>query len=187
MINEYKLQRRVAGHHDIRLDGITDLVMRSKGASVFDIGCNRGLVGFELANNGAELVHGCDNHKEGIATARGLFCDLRAVRSRFEVVDLTLGSDAVMSAFENDYQERYDIVVMLATYHKLKRIMSPYHLNKLMLHFAKRTGTYFAWRGYMDEIDALDALFAMDSRLKRVHTSHLSTQLEPAAAIWARR
>ena len=30
----YKVQRRVAGWHDIRLDGISDLVMRARGASV---------------------------------------------------------------------------------------------------------------------------------------------------------
>ena len=65
------------GYHDIRLDGLTDLLLRARDASVLDLGCNRGLVGFEFANNGAQLVHGIDIYKEGIWTARQLFADLR--------------------------------------------------------------------------------------------------------------
>ena len=68
---ETTLQRRVAGYHDIRLDGILDLTIRAKGASVLDVGCNRGLVAFEMANNGARVVHGCDNYAPGVETARG--------------------------------------------------------------------------------------------------------------------
>src|SRR5678810_812408 len=86
-----KIQRRVAGYHDIRMDGMTDLVIRARDKRVMDIGCNRGLVSFEMANNGAALVHGCDIYKEGIAAAREIFADLRSVRSQFEVVDLTQG------------------------------------------------------------------------------------------------
>jgi SAM-dependent methyltransferase len=184
MIPEHKLHRRVVGHHDIRMDGISDLVLRAPGASVIDIGCNRGLVGFEFANNGAAVVHGCDNYEEGIATARQVFCDLRNVRSRFEVVDLTLGPDAMQAAFGESYLGQYDIVLMLATYHKLKRIMERDALNKLMLHFAKRTGTYFGWRGRVEEMAELDQVFG--SRLKRIHTSEISVSMESAAAIWRR-
>jgi ribosomal protein L11 methylase PrmA len=87
----YKVQRRVAGMNNIRLDGITDLVLRAKGKSVFDIGCNRGMVGYQFAEQGAALVHGCDNYEVGIQTAREVFADLRFVESRFEVVDLVAG------------------------------------------------------------------------------------------------
>jgi 2-polyprenyl-3-methyl-5-hydroxy-6-metoxy-1,4-benzoquinol methylase len=110
-----KIMRRVAGYHDIRLDGILDLVVRARGASVFDAGCNRGLVCFEMANNGATMVHGCDYEPSVINTARELFVDLRNVESQFEVVDLRLGSDALSPLF----RPRYDIVLLLATYHKL--------------------------------------------------------------------
>lgn len=185
MIPEHKLMRRVVGWHDMRMDGMTDLVLRARGASVLDIGCNRGMVGFEFANNGAAIVHGCDNFEDGIATARGAFCDIRNVKSRFEVVDLTQGPDAVISAFGDEYLARYDIVLMLATYHKLKRIMNAESLNKLMLHFVKRTDTYFGWRGRIEEMHELDTLF--EGRLKRIHTSHISTTMEPAAAIWMRQ
>ncbi|HWV44114.1 class I SAM-dependent methyltransferase [Pseudorhodoplanes sp.] len=178
-----RLHRRVAGHHDIRLDGLTDLLLRAPGASVLDIGCNRGLVGFEFFANGASKVHGVDIYAEGIETARHLFCDLRNCESRFEVRDLTK-PDAL------DWCDaQYTIVVMLATYHKLKRVMSAGEMSALIGRIGRRTGKYFAWRATSfdhaaneEEMRALDR----DLGLKRVHTSYLSKDLG-VAAIWERK
>jgi len=162
-----------------------DLVIRARGASVFDVGCNRGLVGFEMANNGARIVHGCDNYGPGIETARQLFADLRNCDSRFEVVDLEQGGRA-LKVFGD---VRYDIVLMLATYHKLKRVMEPIALESLMVALAGRTGKWFGWRGTSDkpaenhlEMKTLDHQLAP---LKRIHTSHISKTLG-VAAIWER-
>lgn len=184
---QYKLQRRVAGYHDIRMDGITDLVCRAPGASVLDIGCNRGLVGFEFANNGAVKVHGCDIFEEGIQTARELFADLRSVESHFAVVDLTGGREAMKAAFGD---VKYDIVLMLATYHKLKRVMPADKLADLICHFGERTVRFFGWRGTSDkpdeneeEIAQIDA--ALSGPFRRIHTSYISETLG-VAAIWAR-
>lgn len=185
--DEFGMQRRVAGYHDIRMDGMTDLVMRAKGCSVMDIGCNRGLVAFEFANNGANVVHGCDIYSDGIDTARHLFADFRHVTSRFEVVDLAKGPN-VLKVFD---KEHYDIVVMLATYHKLKRVMSKDALSALMHHFGKSTKHYFAWRATSDkpqeneeEIEALDVDLGSVG-LQRIHTSYISKSLG-VAAIWER-
>lgn len=184
---DYIIQRRVAGYSDVRLDGISDLVLRARGASVFDIGCNRGMVGYEFAVNGAKLVHGCDNYEPGIAAAREVFADLRAVDSRFEVVDLT-GGPAALKAFG---QRRYDVVLCLATYHKLKRVMDGAPLSELMRHFGRMTKSWFAWRGTSDkpteneeEMAALDRDLA-EVGFKRLHTSYLSAELG-VAAIWGR-
>lgn len=185
---KYSVQRRVAGDHDIRLDGISDLLLRANGASVFDIGCNRGRVGFEFATNGATLVHGCDIYDVGIRTAREWFADIRWVESRFEIVDLTKGPES-LRAFG---KKQYDIVVCLATYHKLKRVMKPADLDAVMLEFGNRTLKYFAWRGTsdkgdenMDEMKSLDEVFR-PIHLRRIHTSFISNTLG-AAAIWARK
>lgn len=183
-----KIMRRVAGYHDLRLDGMMDLVIRAHGATVLDVGCNRGLVGFELANNGADLVHGCDNFMDGIKTARELFVDLRNVRSKFEVVDLTNGPGPLRVHF----MSAYEIVLLLATYHKLKRSMTPGSLTELVVYLGKITGRYFAWRGTSDkpedneeEIVALDRDLGTGG-LKRIHTSYISDALG-VAAIWERR
>ena len=170
------------------MDGMTDLVCRAKGASVFDIGCNRGLVGFEFANNGAAVVHGCDNYEPGIRFARELFIDLRSVQAKFEVVDLTGGPDAVRAAFG---EQTYDMVLCLATYHKLRRVMGAGALSTLMRHFGKRTLNYFAWRGTsgeqnesIEEMRQLD-IDLKEAGLKRIHTSSISEQLG-LCAIWKR-
>lgn len=184
----YKVQRRVAGSHDIRLDGMSDLLLRASGASVFDIGCNRGMVGFEFARNGAKTVHGCDNYEIGIQVAREVFADLRNVESRFEVVDLAAGPSS-LKPFNG---QTYDVTLCLATYHKLKRIMKPADLTALMLHFGRWTKGYFAWRATSDkpaendeEIVALDRDLGA-AGLVRIHTSYISAELG-VAAIWGRR
>lgn len=185
----YKVQRRVAGINNVRLDGITDLVLRAKGRSVFDIGCNRGMVGYQFAENYAALVHGCDIYDDGIKVAREVFADLRSTESRFEVVDLT-GGPRALKIFNNP--GGYDFVLCLATYHKLKRVMPPNDLSELMTFFGKWTKKYFGWRGTQDqheeneqEIESLDRDLR-EAGLRRIHTSYISSDLGPAA-IWSRR
>jgi ribosomal protein L11 methylase PrmA len=184
--HESKLQRRVAGYHDIRMDGMTDLVCRAKGASVLDIGCNRGLVGFEFANNGAALVHGCDFYEDGLEVARHLFKDLRNCESKFINIDLTGGIEPFKEAFGH---KPYDIILLLATYHKIKREMSHEALSGLMKHLGKRTTKYFAWRGTSEkEAENLDEMARLDKDLLegglvRVHTSTISEYLG-LCAIW---
>ena len=177
--------RRVAGYHDIRMDGMYDLVTRARGASVLDVGCNRGLVGFEFANNGASLVHGCDNYEDGIKTARQLFADLRNVENKFEVVDLTAGSAALAP-----FGERvYDIVICLATIHKLARIMPADDLAGLIGHLGKHC-RLFAWRGTSDKYEQTHEEMEMIDRVMagidadRIHTSTLSDL--GLCAIWRR-
>jgi SAM-dependent methyltransferase len=82
----YTTQVRVRGSGFNRLDGMTDLYFRAKDATVFDIGCNRGCVSYDMALAGARRVDGCDIYPDGVNTARELFADLRDVKSRFEVL-----------------------------------------------------------------------------------------------------
>src|SRR3954469_1539459 len=185
--SSYKVQRRVAGHNNIRLDGIMDLVIRAKGKTVFDIGCNRGMVGYQFAEQYSSLVHGCDLYEDGIKVAREVFADLRSVESRFEVIDLTKGTK-VLDVFE---MSGYDIVLCLAVFHKLKRVMTEDNLIKLMQFFGNWTKKYFAWRGTSDKPDENEQEIKwLDRNLKpvglqRIHTSYISNDLG-VAAIWGR-
>ena len=186
MITENKLQRRVAGHHNLRLDGVGDILTRARDASVFDIGCSLGQVSHDFVLNGATKVHGCDIDPLCVHVAKHWFHNFRAVDSKFEVVDLRKGPSAL-----DGFDKRYDIVVMLATYHKLRRVMEEPLLFSLMENIAGRVEKYFVWRGTSEkahenehEISLLDRNFG--ETLKRIHTSQLSLQLG-AAAIWKRR
>lgn len=181
------IQRRVAGQHDFRLDGMRDLLWRADGASVFDIGCNRGMVGVDFAHHGARLVHGCDIYEKGIETAREIFADIRWCESQFEVVDLR-GGQKSLDAFGG---RSYDITVCLATYHKLKRVMEPTDLSLLMQYFGTTTKRYFAWRATSDKPAENDAEITQLDRdlgavgLTRIHTSYISQELD-VCAIWSR-
>lgn len=186
-LDEYKIMRRVAGRHDMRLDGINDLLTRATGMSVLDLGCSRGAAGLDFAKNGAKLVHGCDLDKDAIFVARSNFIDERSVQSKFEVVDLTKPN--ALTIFGH---QQYDTVLMLATYHKLKRDMSQSALSDLVKSAAERSTRFFAWRGTSEkhhenetEMVALDRDLAHRD-MKRIHTSYISVELG-VAAIWAKR
>ena len=173
--------RGTAGHHSDGLAGITDLLGYSHGASVFDIGCNRGLLGFEFARSGAALVHGCDLFETGIKTAREVFSEMEA-KSRFEIVDLTKGPSALSVAFGNDYQAQYDIVLFLAIYNKLRAQMPRDELHALIRHIVDRTRTFLACRVRHEEMEEVDAIFT-GFGLRRVQLSTISKNTGPVG-IW---
>lgn len=186
-LEEYKIMRRVAGRHNYRLDGLTDLLVRAWGMSVLDLGCSRGAAGMDFANHGAKLVHGCDLDKDAVFVARSTFIDLRNVESKFEVVDLT--KPKALDAFGS---QQYDTILMLATYHKLKRIMPQPALSELVKDCANRCRRFFAWRGTSEKHQENEAeMTALDRdlehfKMKRIHTSYISQELG-VAAIWAKR
>jgi len=183
-----KLQRRVQGYPGVRMDGMTDLLLRAHGAAVMDVGCNRGHVGFEFYWSGARLVHGCDSYKPGIEFAREMFIDYRNVESQFEVVDLTQGPSS-LAPFRG---QRYDIMLCLATIHKLRRVMAAPAISELIRHLGNRTGSFFGWRATSEKFDENENEMAMlDGELlavglQRTHTSYISRNLG-VAAIWERR
>jgi hypothetical protein len=174
--------RRVHGIHEIRFDGLSDLLLRAHGCSVFDVGCNRGHVGWDFAVNAARLVHGCDIDGASIQCARHWFSEHPHVESKFEIVDLTKGEAAVTAAFG---EQKYDIVLLIGVQHKLKREMSEPELSHLIVHLGTRALTYFGWNGYAEDLKQMDT--ALDyCGLIRVHTSELVLPGRPAA-IWKRR
>ncbi len=182
LMDEKHPVRRVVGIHEIRFDGLSDLLLRAHGTSVFDVGCNRGHVGWDFAMNGARLVHGCDLHAPSIQCARMWFSEHPHVESKFEVVDLAKGPVAVRQAFGN---QTYDIVLLIGVQHKLKRTMEHKDLNSLLLHLGLMTETYFGWNGYSDDLHQMDHVLR-EAGLLRVHTSELALPGRPAA-IWKRR
>jgi SAM-dependent methyltransferase len=175
--------RRVRGRHDYRMDGLTDLLIRAQGMSVLDLGCNRGMVGKDFSDHGARKVHGCDLDKDVIFVARSVFIDIRNVDSKFEVVDLTKPS--ALSVFDPEY----DTVLMLATYHKLKRVMQPADLSELIRVVASKAKRYFAWRGTSEKREDNEQEMRQLDRdlggMKRIHTSYISQELG-VAAIWSK-
>jgi len=166
------VEKRVAGRHDVRLNGFSDLLLQAQGMSILDVGCNRGLLSYEFSNNGAKLIHGLDNYEPGIATAREIFADIPQVESQFEVVDLTEGGAAIESAFGKNYRDKYDLILLIAVYQKLKRVMSDTELSQLILHLAQRTGRYFAYMGtHENEMNAIMG----EAKMEKIHWSKIAS------------
>lgn len=161
-----------------RLDGLADLLMFARGARVLDLGCNRGLVGYEFAKRGATLVHGCDITPAAIATATHLFSDWTGGNSRHAVIDLAGGP----AALEGFALPDYSIVVMLGVYHKLRRVMPAERLSALMRCIADMTSGHFAWNGFPDEFDAINN----DMKASGLHCVHRSTISGQPTAAWLR-
>lgn len=177
MMDERHPIRRVTGIHDIRFEGLSDLLLRARGCSVIDIGMNRGHVAYDFFLNGARLVHGCDIDGASVQAARHWFSELQHVQSQFEVVDLEKGP----SSLDPFGPEGYDIVLFIGVYHKLKRVMTPEALANLVAHLGSRAITYLGWNGYAEDLAAMDSALS----LKRLHTSELAIPGR-IAAIWKR-
>ena len=190
------IQRRVISFSGFRLDGLADILPRANGASVFDVGCNRGAVCHDLVLHGASVVHGCDKYEMGIKVANEWFADIRSIEAKFEVVDLTGGPGAIKKAFRPHYRAEYDFVIMLAVYHKLRRLMDLDRLLYLVDHLAHHCGKYFVWRGSEDEKTEFEHVL-LKRDFKLVHYSTISLARESytgtdlnivpqPAAIWSR-
>jgi hypothetical protein len=176
--------RTVYGFHGDRLAGLRDLFQYARGMSVLDIAMNHGLVSLELARRGVSLVHGCDYHEPGVLAARTIFAEFK-IPSRFEVVDLTRGSEALQAAFGSDYMPRYDIVLFLGIHHKLKDQISDVEIERLVRDLAARAGVYFVVRAASSAL--LDELAPVlnNAGLRKVHFSALSRVVGPME-IWQR-
>jgi hypothetical protein len=121
------------------------------------------------------------------------FADIRSVEARFEVVDLTGGPGAIKRAFGDRYRAEYDIVLMLAVYHKLRRVMKLEDLHYLVDHLAHHCGRFFVWRGSREEKTEFEHVLLKRS-FRLVHYSEicevmLPEYVEPVAqpcAVWAK-
>jgi SAM-dependent methyltransferase len=188
------VQRRVISYSGFRLDGLGDLLPRARGASVFDVGCNRGHVCFDLMHHGATVLHGCDISPDTIRHANELFADYPHVEAKFEVVDLTGGAGAIKKAFGDRYRTEYDMVLFLAVYHKLKRVMPMQNLLHLIEHLAHHTGKYFVYRGAKEYIDEFAPTLEKQGFYKIAYSEICLVQLpqfnEPVvqpSAIWSKQ
>lgn len=178
------VQRRVAGYHDVRMDGMCDLLLRCRGWSILDIGCNRGMVGFEFACNGARLVHGCDNASDAIDCARGVFADIRNVNAKFEVIDLSeTPIRKIEAAFGNGM---YDCVLLFAVIHKLERVMKQEVLDGFLLWCGAHASKFVAARLHPPQ-EAHTHRMMKKAGLGLIHRSYLADDFGFGSAfIWKR-
>lgn len=176
--------RTVYGFHGDRVAGLRDLFQFARGMSVLDVAMNHGLVGLEFARRGVSLIHGCDYHEPAVLAARGIFTEFK-IPSKFEVVDLAGGPEALQAAFGADYLPHYDIVLFLGIYHKLKDQTSDAVIERLVRHLAARAAHYFVVRAASTALLGELAPMLTDTGMRKVHFSALSQVVGPME-IWRR-
>lgn len=135
------VEKRFTGTWDDRLNGLLECGVDFSGKTVLDVGCNMGIIAYEISKLGPSFIHGIDRSKDHIHIARSIFCGSK-VSSRFDVADL--GDDT----FSNLLLPSYDVVLMLAVYHHL-----PAHVRPVLLGLLKRCVTAFIFRdpGYLED------------------------------------
>lgn len=171
--SDKNIQRCCISHSGFRLDGLGDILPRMKGASVFDIGANRGHVSLDCMAYGATTLHGVEIDKDRCRVCNENFADYRHVKAKFEQVDLIGGPAALKKAFGHHFLKEYDFILMLAVYHKLRRVMELDALLYLVDHFAHHCGRFFVWRGSREEKPEFENVL-LKREFKLVHYSEIS-------------
>lgn len=128
-----------------RVDGMDCLLDNCKGASILDIGSCDGLVAYEFAKRGADLIHGFDCNISDIAFAMRLFRSV-PTKSAFTHTNVALGPEQFLENNASILIDSYDIVLFLGVYHHLKRQMNPAQLSDLLDCLLRKSKSLFAIR-----------------------------------------
>ncbi|MER8886143.1 class I SAM-dependent methyltransferase [Mesorhizobium sp. M0500] len=104
---------------------------------ILDIGCNMGVVAYEISKLRPSSIHGIDIAKPHIETAKML---LRGspVHARFD--RLNLGSRRL----GNILLPKYDIVLLLAVYQHMQRNIGPGKARRVLSNIVRRTSNVVA-------------------------------------------
>jgi ribosomal protein L11 methylase PrmA len=89
------------------------------GRTILDVGCNIGMVSYEIAKTGPRLIHGIDSDLPSLAIARRIFAAVD-VETRLERIDL-----ANLQELKARLEDRYDVVLFLSVYQPLLKRRGP--------------------------------------------------------------
>ena len=135
----------ISGEAKDRPAGLRPLFERASGKSILDIGTFNGLIPYEFSKHDPSVIHGIDFYEEGICAARTIFQSSN-VDFDFFIYDLSVGRDRFRNEFEGKLLKSYDIVLLLAIYHKLVRQMPQEDVHELMDYFIGLSGQFIAAR-----------------------------------------
>ncbi|WP_131802869.1 class I SAM-dependent methyltransferase [Mesorhizobium sp. ORS 3428] len=104
---------------------------------IIDVGCNMGVIAYEIAKLRPKSIHGLDVLHPHITVARRLFQG-SAVESRFDRINL--GSRKLPSLLAPEY----DIALLLAVYHHMVRSLGEERAKGALAHIVSRCSTVVA-------------------------------------------
>lgn len=129
-----------------RLRNLFDHNLPLIGASVLDVGCNMGIVGYEVCKHGVTDYHGIDVLPDHLDVARGIFMGVPC-RSRIEALHLPTALDRLDSA--------YDVILYLAVHQHIRKAQGAEKAAETARGLFRRTGT-LVFRG--PDVEALKAI-----------------------------
>ncbi len=132
-----KSAKKFAGTWDDRLDGLFSCGVDYAGKTILDVGCSMGIVAYEIAKHRPTYIHGIDILKPHIGVARSIFMG-STVESRFDA--MSLGSRKLPSVL----QDRYDVVLLLAVYHHVRRGLGQEKADRIFIDIINRAQTIVA-------------------------------------------
>ncbi|RWH69469.1 MAG: class I SAM-dependent methyltransferase [Mesorhizobium sp.] len=126
-----------AGTWDDRLDGLFSCGVKYFGKTILDVGCNMGIVAYEIAKRRPAYIHGIDILKPHTRVARSIFLGSN-VESRFDAMNL--GSRKLQSVLNDSY----DIVLLLAVYQHVRRGLGQEEADRIFTDIINRAQTIVA-------------------------------------------
>jgi 2-polyprenyl-3-methyl-5-hydroxy-6-metoxy-1,4-benzoquinol methylase len=110
----YTWKKFTGSWHD-RIAGLFDCGIDFTGKSVLDVGCNMGIVAYEISKRGPSFIHGLDNYRGALRVAKAVFTAV-PVESRFDLIDLRDERQ-----LQSVLLPSYDIVLLMEVYHQVRK------------------------------------------------------------------
>jgi len=165
-----KTKKRFKGTWEDRLDGIFDPNVNYTGKSVLDVGCNMGVVAYEISKLKPSSIHGIDILRPHIQTAKMIFLG-SSVESRFDC--LNLGSQKLRRVL----RPQYDIVMLLAVYHHMQDSMGRDKARSVLVDIVRRVQTIVARVPPGKDREMIDLLSSEGFFVKSEHESPLGSHI----------
>ena len=147
-----RLKKLYIGTISDRVSGLFDLDLDYTGKSILDVGCNIGMVSYEISKSQPKFIHGIDSYRPAINIARNIFMGVGA-ESEFHAVDL-----ANDRALHRVLKPQYDIVIMLSVWQHLKNAEGEQKAAEITRELAGRCEGYFLARNPMTEEEEFNAI-----------------------------
>jgi len=125
-------ERRFLGTWEDRIADLFDAGVDFRGRSVLDVGCNMGIVAYEVSKQNPKSIHGLDVYKPAIRVARRIFIGV-PINHRFDVVDIC-NERKLLSCLSPSY----DIVLLLSVWHHLRNRTSAQAADRAVRKIAMR-------------------------------------------------
>ena len=160
----FSKKKKFAGTWEDRLDGLFECGVDYSGKRIIDVGCNMGVVAYEIAKLRPRSIHGIDILYPHVTVARRLFQG-SAVQSRFDRINL--GSRKLPSILAPEY----DVALLLAVYHHMVRSLGKKRAKEVLALIVNRCSTVVARVPNAEDGELQTQLELAGFGLRRTHPS----------------